>query len=481
MTLRRRLLLWYTGVFAISGCALMLALYLFAAHQMGKEIDKFLRDQSKEWLGLCRDAGSDLSGLEQRIREEMRFKRYFPLTFRLYDPEKKRNIIYIGHTRLESRFPLKSELAGPVGSPAFTTHAAGGGGRAFRLMTMRLGSDTYPGLVLQGGIYIRRLNHRLSLLRLFLGISVLAAVGIALLGGRFLASRSLRPIDDIVLELNRIEAESLSGRLGVPHTRDEVERLRRAINHMLHRLEDSFERIRRFTADAAHEFRSPLASLQCRLEVALNRARSPEEYHEALDDALSETTALARVVNDLLLLARLDARAEQPRAQPVSLKELLAELHEVFDITTREKGLKLTVVCADDCVARGNKELLRRLFGNLIDNAVRYTPSGGAVCVRARLENGDCLVDIEDTGIGIPSALREKIFERFFQADASRSRETGGTGLGLSLCRSIASLHGGSITVQSVPGKGSTFEVRLRAASPPAKRLTSLNPGVMPR
>ena len=463
MTIRRKLLLWYTGVFAVSGCALMLALYLFAAHQMRRATDKFLFDECKEWIELCRAAAPDLSEMERMMRLELSMKRYFPLMFRLYDSKKQGDVIFVGRPLWKERLPGKLDFNELANGKVYSTCRVGRHGRTLRLLTMRLDSDGYPGLILQGGVYIRRLNNRLEKLRIFFGISVLSAICLALAGGWFLASRSLRPMDDIVLELSRVEAQNLSARLAVSETHDEVESLRRGINEMFDRLENSFEQIHGFTANAAHELRAPLAALRCRLGVALNKARSLEEYQRALADALAETSKLTWLVNDLLLLARMDALSERPRAGKVSIHDLFSELQEVFAVAASEKGLSLDMGCDGSCYVLGDRTLLRRLFGNLINNAIRYTSSGGSVSMKATAGGDECVVRVTDTGIGIAPEMRERIFERFFRVDDSRSRERGGTGIGLSICRSIVELYGGRIAVHSEPGVGSTFEVRLPA------------------
>ena len=464
MTLRRKLLLWYTGVLAVSGSALMLALYLFTAHQMRREAEKFLRDQCEGWAHFIQEMGTDVPKLRAMIGPEVETRRYFPLMFRLYDAQAREDVLVIGPGIWRDAIPQDEEFADPGPKRRFMTVPVGRHGNSLRMLAERLEVEGGRQLVLQGGMYIRRLDARLQKLQIFLALAVATGIGLAFVGGRFLAERSLRPIDEIASELDGIEAANLSARLSVPASRDEVARLRTGINRMLQRLEGSFERIQRFTADAAHDLRTPLASLQCRLEVAVNKPRSEEEYRQVVSDALRETEGLARTVNDLLLLTRMDARAEHPPLAPLPLRELLAELREVFDLAAEQKGLQLAFTGDDDCVALGDRELLRKLFGNLIDNAIRYTPSGGSITVTVAREHGENVARVSDTGIGIAPELQEKIFERFVRADDSRSREDGGVGLGLSICRSIAVLHGGTITVQSTVGEGSTFEVRLPGA-----------------
>ena len=466
MTLRRKLLLWYTGVLAVSGFALMLAVYLLTEHQMRRELDRFLYDEVREWTSLCREHGQSVASLEEALRSDIGGERYFPLVCRLYDPAARRNVLVIAPDRWRKDLALEIGEDLMKGGRAYSTLALGGRGEELRLLAVRLTSGPAAGLVLQGGIQVHRLNERLRALRLYFGGAFAAAVLISLAGGTFLASRSLRPVDEIASGLELIESENLSFRLEAPRTRDEVERLRKAINRMLDRLQESFRKVGGFTADAAHELRTPLASLQCRLEVALNRARMPDEYRQALADALAETAGLARMVNNLMFLATMDAQALRPKFEAVSLRSLLLDMHDVFGVAAEEKGLQFATRCESDCTVSGDAALLRRLFGNLVDNAVRYTPRGGKVGVTCRVENEDCVVSVEDTGIGISPEARQRIFNRFYRADESRSRNAGGAGLGLNICRGITELHRGAIYVQSEEGKGSVFEVRLPRAPP---------------
>ena len=464
MTIRRKLLLWYTTVFTVSAIALMVALYLFTAHQMHREVETFLLDECEEWAAMCRKTLPDLPALERIMREEIAFEKRFPMVYRLYDARTRRELLYIGPGSWREAIREQTGFADPKGAKAYASLRVGRHGRLLRLLAIRVDDGNGSRLVLQGGVYVRRLEIRLLRLRVFLAASVLASVVLALAGGAFLAGRSLKPVDDIVDDLDRIEAGNLSARVVVSRREDEADRLRRGINRMLDRIEDSFERMQRFTADAAHEFRTPLAALQCRLDVALTKAREPEEYRRVLSDVLEDAESLARTVNELLLLTRIDANAEHPDFRPVPLGPLLDDLREVFGVAAEERDIELTVDCAEACVVLGDGGLLRKLFGNLMDNAVRLNPSGGRVSLSAAREGDACVVRVTDTGTGIPPDLQERIFDRFFRADDSRSRAGGHVGLGLSICRSIAELHGGAISVHSSRGEGSTFEARLPAA-----------------
>ena len=469
MTLRMRLTVWYAGVLMLTGGLLVTCVYLFAAHQMRREMEKFLEDEVLEWAEMCRRGLDDIPALKRTMESEVRHQRYFPMFCRLYDRLTGGDVVLVAPERWTKGFPAAVAFDEAGGRKAYSSLPVGADKQGLRVLTVPLGSDVRPGLILQGGVSFDRLNRRLGKLRQYSGAAFVVALLLALGGGWFLASGSLRPIDDIVSDLHKVESTNLSYRLIVPPARDEVARLRVAINRTLDRLEDSFGRIQGFTADAAHELRTPLSSLQCRLEVALNKARSPEEYHDALAEGLAETAALTRMVNNLLLLARMDSRAEPSGSDSIPLGEVLGELQDVFGVAATDKGVQLSVECDAECYVRAQMGHLRRLFGNLIDNAIRWSAAGGAVTLRSFPEGDDCVVQVSDTGTGIPLRLQQNVFERFFRVDDSRSRESGCAGLGLNICRGIVELYGGTIAVSSAPGKGSTFEVRLPSEDSPGQ------------
>lgn len=233
------------------------------------------------------------------------------------------------------------------------------------------------------------------------------------------------------------------------------------------------ERMRRdFVANASHELRTPLASMRVMVETLMNSAREdPEAAHhflEILDRELHRMTAL---VNDLLELSRLDARVEAPPTESISLAPLVAELESGWQAVAQDRELQLALSVPETLAVRGEAQGVRQILANLLDNALKYTPAGGQVHVSARKENGHVLLEVADTGIGIPTADLDRIFERFYRVDRDRSRDLGGTGLGLSIVKHLAQLYGGAITVESRLNRGSTFRVRLpRADSEPAPR-----------
>lgn len=297
---------------------------------------------------------------------------------------------------------------------------------------------------------------------LFAELMLLLVSGI---GSWLLVSRALRPIDAIATEAEHLamERSTLATHLCLSPRKasdNEIGHLVRALDGMMARLTDAFRTQRRFTADASHELRTPLTILQGEFELTLTRPRSEEDYRRALSSGLEEIQRMARIVDSLSLLARSDEGA--PLTVPfvsVPLKAIAAEVVQSFTSVCAKKNLHLTMT-ADEAAVRGDADSLRRLLRNLLENAVRYTPSGGAITVVVRVEGEDCEISVTDTGVGIAESDLPHVFTRFYRADAARVN-TGGSGLGLSIARSIAEAHGGEINAVSAPGQGTRMQVRL--------------------
>lgn len=286
------------------------------------------------------------------------------------------------------------------------------------------------------------------------GVLVVGAGG---LGGYLLSRRALAPIETVTRTAKRISAQDLSARLNMTDTYAEVGRLASTFDEMLKRLDDSFARERRFTADASHELRTPLAAMETILSVIRSEPRTVPEYEQALDDLAEETARLRSLAEDLLRLAR-DAELRAIQSEPVDLSTLVEDVIDVLRPLAEAKSLRLESRIEPKLVVLGDSDSLIRVLLNLVDNAIKFTEQGD-VKVVAGSEGGAVVIEVHDTGIGIAHEHLPEIFERFYRTDTSRS--AAGTGLGLSLARQIVHEHGGALTVTSVEGRGSTFTVRL--------------------
>jgi heavy metal sensor kinase len=283
--------------------------------------------------------------------------------------------------------------------------------------------------------------------------------------GYVLADASLRPLEGMVDELEAItDGRTLHRRVAIPVSADELARLAGTMNRMLARLEESFQSLRRFTADASHELKTPLMVLRAGVERAMNHPRTPTEALEALEEVLEEIHRMSEMVENLLTLARADEGPAALAVEPTDLRELVNEAAETAGILGEEPGITVRTELPDQpVIAAVDKSRIRQLLLNLVTNAIKYTPSGGKVSLGLVDQDGTAALIVGDNGIGISAADLPHIFERFYRVDPARSRtgERPGTGLGLAITKWIAEAHGGTITVQSRPGRGAVFTVSL--------------------
>ena len=374
---------------------------------------------------------------------------------------------------------LSSALAlrlGAVVPPADGVREVDLGGRRFheRLTTLtKLGDDEEGGAAEQVRVVVAKdlapIEQAIDSLAAQLAVVGPAVLVLSLAGGLLLVSRALRPIDRIAKTAEEINATDLSRRLDARGS-DEIARLAGTLNDLFARLEASFERQARFTADASHELRTPLSLVAGNVELALNRPRTAEEYKEAIQEIGEAADRMRSVVEGLLTLARADAKSVPLKREPVllcSLADDVARLH-------RPLAEKAQVVVSVDWQGQlagsqgevrvtGDPERLKELISNLLTNAIRYNKPGGKVIVRTSSSDGVARLVVEDTGIGIPAEDLPHVFERFYRVDKARSREVGGSGLGLAIAKWIVDAHQGTIEVTSEPGVGTRIAVGLPA------------------
>jgi signal transduction histidine kinase len=290
-------------------------------------------------------------------------------------------------------------------------------------------------------------------------------LGASLLLGYWVAGRSLKPLGDMVGELEAItDGRSLHRRLAVERSADEVARLGHAVNRMFERLETSFGSLRRFTADASHELKTPLMVLRAGVERALTSPRTPPESLQALDESLMEVNRMAELVDSLLTLARADEGRLPLAVESCDLRDPVSEAAETANILAEAGGLTVTTAIPDEPVMLDvDRNRIRQMLLNLVTNAVKYSTDGGTVSLGLSDQGNSVTLTVGDSGIGIAAGDLGHIFDRFWRADPARSREgeRPGSGLGLAITKWIAEAHGGTITVQSRPGRGTIFTVTL--------------------
>jgi len=295
-------------------------------------------------------------------------------------------------------------------------------------------------------------------------------IAASLLVTLWLVDRSLRPIASIVDEIEAItDGRSLHKRLAGPERYEELTRLTVTLNQMLARLERSFSTLRRFTADASHELKTPLTVLRAGIERSITHPQVPDDVMATLEETLFEVNRMAELVDSLLTLARVDEGRAPLQLEELDLRELLSEVAETANILGEQAGVDVEVESPKGpCPFRGDHGRMRQLLMNLLTNAIKYTPPEGRVTIRASRKDGSLVVTVSDTGIGIAPGDLPYIFDRFWRADPARSRtgDRPGVGLGLAISRWIAEAHGGSIEVQSRPGRGTTFTITIPGSHP---------------
>src|SRR5216117_2597889 len=287
----------------------------------------------------------------------------------------------------------------------------------------------------------------------------------ALLLGSWISRRALEPVDQIITEVREIsDGRSLHRRLAEPMVKDELGRLAATLNQMMTRLERSFAALRRFTADASHELKTPLTVLRAGVERAITRPDLPQETLASLEETLQEVNRMTELLEALLTLARADEGRADLHRESVDLRDIIAEAGETGELLAEHAGVGIDIRLPSEPVMLSvDRSRIRQLALNLIENAVKYTPRGGQVSVELGSNDGRVVFTVADTGIGIAPGDLPHVFDRFWRADSARTRtsERAGTGLGLAMCKWIAEAHGGTIEVQSRPGRGTTFTVGL--------------------
>ncbi|MBF0512036.1 MAG: HAMP domain-containing protein, partial [Candidatus Omnitrophica bacterium] len=279
------------------------------------------------------------------------------------------------------------------------------------------------------------------------------------LSGVFLVQLTLKPVDQMIETIHQITAENLKLRLKMPGTKDEIESLAKTFNEMIARLDEAFTSQRQFMEDISHELKTPLSVLKGELEVTLKRIRSTQEYETTLQSSLEEVNTLVGMVENLLTLARFDSKTTTLLPVPLDMNLLIKDTVDTIQVLALQKGITLQYNGASVVEINADKNQMKRMMLNILDNAIKYTPSGGKVTVNLRSEQDSIVIEIIDTGIGIPENDLPRIFDRFYRVDKSRSSV--GFGLGLSIARSIAMAHGGRISAIPNKPQGTMFSITL--------------------
>ena len=503
-SVRARLTLWYTGVLALVLISFALAGYFFLAYTLNRRTDDALaevanafattlaNDETDSHQGEANAGNADRdedgpNRPDETVREAVSQNQFRDYQLVVYTdgrseiaasalPQKRNES---GRTRPTTSLIGASKISGVLNAVArtpgvglyFATLSDGADGdNQYRVVGREVLAHGRPYTL----IVLRSLHDQEDLLErasYALIIAVPLSLLLASIGGYFLARKSLTPVVRMSATASRIGAANLHERLPVANEHDELGRLALVINRLLARLDASFEQQRRFMADASHELRTPIAIMRSEAEVAL---AEPETSNEALRESIAifrdESKRLTAIVEDLFMLARADAGQYKLTPKEFYLDELAEEVARAVRTLIGEKGLTLQLDANDEMPFQGDENLLRRLLLNLVDNAIKNTPRGGAVTISCKREAKQYVITISDTGRGIQEAAQPHIFDRFYRGDSARSRaedegagSTSGAGLGLSIARWIAEAHEGTLDLLRSSTAGSVFQLILPA------------------
>ena len=319
------------------------------------------------------------------------------------------------------------------------------------------------GLVVQCGEDIGFELDFLEDFRTILAGAVFFVMLLSALGGFIIAKKALAPVLDISQTIDRISEQDLTRRVSLQGVPRELKILAASFNRTFNRMEEAFNRQKRFAADASHELRTPLSVILSQGEITLRKERTAEEYKSSLRAIVQAAQTMSSTVRKLLTLTRFSADKVALKFESINVKTLINDVVKLLGHLAEQKGVRIeTSQVLASLLVRGDREYLLELFTNLLDNAIKYNVPQGQVHISAREEPEFIVCEISDTGIGIPADALDKVFERFYRADHSRSKEIDGSGLGLSICREIARIHGGKIEIKSEEGEGTVLSVYLK-------------------
>ncbi|MFN7929111.1 MAG: ATP-binding protein [Blastocatellia bacterium] len=463
-SVRVRLTFWYVLIFAVLLGAFSFLLYSLLARDLHQHLDQAV-------LSHARTAAAGFQGqMLENNNDAVVATAHTLLEFRphnaylaVLNAERQLGANYYDEMSMPTGAAVLQEaipaawLQAASTAPVLRT-VAGFGGAGGRVAVMPIPASEFFVVVAQSQA---EMQQQLRTMRRIFALSLPLMLLIAGLVGYFLARQSLAPIAAMSEQAENITAHNLHERLPVENPRDELGRLATVFNALLARVQRSFSSLREFTADASHELRTPLAIIRGEADVALSQPRSPLEYQETLAIVRDEARRLSRIVDDMFALARADAGGQQLHRAEFYFDDLLAECCRAVQTLAASKSIAVQCETLSDVEFCGDEELLRRMMLNLLDNAIKYTPSGGRVNLALDVTDTEIELRVRDNGIGIPAEAVAQVFDRFYRVDKARARAEGGSGLGLPIVKWVAEAHHGSVQVESYPGLGSTFVVRL--------------------
>lgn len=467
-SLRFKLTLWYVLILAVLLISFSSFLYLTLSKSLHRSVDNKLRSLAEL---IAYESGSPMSkfgfgNIDQALETSLNLK---PIGKFIQVLDESGRVGRKSENLKNIQLPISLSTLKNASQGVITFETVHPFGDApLRIVTFPFKENNQITRIVQVASSLEDVEDALNTLFIILIIAVPFALLVASLGGQFLADKALRPVDHIAQAARMITSRNLNQRIRPRKGKDEISRLVETFNEMISRLDKSFRQINQFSADASHELKTPLTILKGEVEVTLRKERSPEEYRQTLTSNLEEINRMSQIVDDLLLLSKADTGQVQVNKEDINLSEILSEVVSQMDRLARSKDIRInTSNHWEEIHILGDALRIRELFLNLIENGIKYTEAGGSIQVTLAKEVSEgelakfARVVVSDTGIGIAKDDQARIFDRFFRVDKARSREQGGSGLGLSISKWITDVHQGEISVESEIGKGSIFIVKL--------------------
>ena len=449
-----RLTLWYGGIFSLSSCLAFILFYSLISQTILQRLDQDLMDKAGTFSAVLSVKGlsgvRNLAVLESRAAGEK--KVFFRLLYSSGEVFASSHMSYWKSIQVSNEAILRL-VSGE--KRLFDTLKLPPHDQRVRVLYTFIGS----GVILQTGLSMETYSHFFMIFqRVFVGAMSIVVVLSALFGW-FMSKKALSGVGRVTLTAGRISGASLDARVPETGDHDEVDLLARTFNRMLDRIQALVTSIREMSDNIAHDLKSPLTRIRGLAEITLVQGKEKREFQNMAASTIEEVDRLLDMINTMLVISRTDAGEGGFRFESADLAALVRDACDLFMPVAEDRAIELTVDAPGVCDVMVDRGMIQRAIANLLDNAVKYTPSGGKVSVSLKKREDHLEIRVRDTGVGIDPADRERIFERFFRVDPSRSEK--GTGLGLSLARAVAGEHGGRISLETTPGGGTTFFLTL--------------------
>lgn len=449
-SLATQLTVWNGLAASLTVLAVTVLSYVSLVGNLDREDDQFLRGRLQELQHLLTTDSDGVMEVHKRL--ELQPATEMRIVLRVLDQE--REVVADSANALPIPWPADNGQG---------HEASGSDGVAWRVLALLIPAEMAHcgGWTVQAALdrtheeaFLQRYRKQLAL---FVTLALIASV----VGSRLIARRSLGPVGAMSNTAQSITASTLDRRIAIDDIPQELLGLATTFNSMLDRLEESFGRLSQFSADLAHELRSPIANLRGEWEIALSKSRSLGEYTELIGSGLEEIERISRMVESLLFIARCEDPQRELTKLPLTVADELHRLCEFYQPAAEEAGICLRIDCPAGLIVTASRDLLQRALSNLISNSLRHTSSGGSVTVVARNIPGGVQVEVRDSGVGISAEHLPRLFDRLYRADDSRSQTSGGLGLGLAIVKKIVVLHGGSISIESRVNDGTNVRITL--------------------